>query len=158
MSVEPFPFADVNDLKARWPDMPAGADDNAEVLLEDASQFILDMVPSAADASEATRRRVVCAVVRRSMSASTAEHSGLSQFNVTGGPYVIGGTPANPHGDFYLTKNEKRALGHGRQKAFSVIVSDPSPDSIHRPWCSLMFGATYCSCGADIAGEPIYEA
>lgn len=29
--------------------------------------------------------------------------------------------------------------------------------SIHLPWCSLMFGALYCSCGADIAGEPIYE-
>ena len=27
----------------------------------------------------------------------------------------------------------------------------------HLPWCSLMFGATYCSCGVDIAGEPIFE-
>jgi hypothetical protein len=27
----------------------------------------------------------------------------------------------------------------------------------HLPWCSLYFGATYCSCGADIAGYPIFE-
>lgn len=27
----------------------------------------------------------------------------------------------------------------------------------HAPWCSLAFGATYCSCGADIAGFPLYE-
>lgn len=27
----------------------------------------------------------------------------------------------------------------------------------HQPWCNLAFGATYCSCGADIAGYPIYE-
>lgn len=27
----------------------------------------------------------------------------------------------------------------------------------HLPWCSLNLGATYCSCGADIAGFPIYE-
>lgn len=27
----------------------------------------------------------------------------------------------------------------------------------HLPWCSLSMGATYCSCGVDIAGEPIYE-
>lgn len=27
----------------------------------------------------------------------------------------------------------------------------------HVPWCSLAFGATYCSCGADIAGFPLYE-
>lgn len=29
--------------------------------------------------------------------------------------------------------------------------------SSHLPWCSLMMGATYCSCGVDIAGYPIYE-
>jgi hypothetical protein len=29
--------------------------------------------------------------------------------------------------------------------------------SVHLPWCSLNFGALYCSCGADIAGVPIYE-
>lgn len=27
----------------------------------------------------------------------------------------------------------------------------------HLPWCSLMLGATYCSCGVDIAGYPIFE-
>lgn len=29
--------------------------------------------------------------------------------------------------------------------------------SLHLPWCSLYFGATYCSCGVDIAGYPIFE-
>ena len=29
--------------------------------------------------------------------------------------------------------------------------------SAHQPWCSHAFGALYCSCGADIAGTPIYE-
>ena len=29
--------------------------------------------------------------------------------------------------------------------------------SAHLPWCSLVFGATYCSCGVDIAGVPIFE-
>jgi len=29
--------------------------------------------------------------------------------------------------------------------------------SAHLPWCSLYFGATYCSCGVDIAGSPIFE-
>lgn len=29
--------------------------------------------------------------------------------------------------------------------------------SIHAPWCNLAFGAMYCSCGADIAGYPLYE-
>ena len=41
--------------------------------------------------------------------------------------------------------------------AFSVDTAI-AQGSIHRPWCALHFGAAYCSCGADIAGEPIYEA
>lgn len=41
--------------------------------------------------------------------------------------------------------------------AFSVDTA-PSLSGLHIPWCSLNLGATYCSCGADIAGYPIYEA
>ena len=156
MSVDPFPFATLTELKQRWPDFPAGADEHAETLLDDASEFIVDMVPAAVNSSPGTRRRVVCAVVRRSMEASLA--TGSVQTTMTAGPFNINQSPANPHGDFYLTKNEKKALGHGQQKAFSVTVGPARADlSAHRPWCSLMFGATYCSCGADIAGEPIYE-
>ncbi|MGF3055614.1 hypothetical protein [Microbacterium sp. YY-01] len=41
-------------------------------------------------------------------------------------------------------------------QAFSV---DTAPDSrrVHAATCSLRFGATYCSCGTDIAGRPIFE-
>lgn len=39
--------------------------------------------------------------------------------------------------------------------AFSIDTLGAS--SAHLPWCSLMFGANYCSCGVDIAGVPIYE-
>ena len=156
VEVEPFPFASLAQLKDRWPDFPAGADTHANVQLEDASQFILDMVPSSVNASESTRRRIVCAVVRRSMEASTAENSGLETFQQSAGPFSFSAKPANPHGDFYLTKAEKQALT-GTQKAFGVPIAGATA-SIHRPWCNLNFGATYCSCGADIAGEPIYEA
>ena len=39
-------------------------------------------------------------------------------------------------------------------KAFSV---DTVPYvTAHAPWCDLMLGGTTCSCGADIAGYPIY--
>lgn len=37
--------------------------------------------------------------------------------------------------------------------AFDMV---PGVGSIHDLACSLRFGATYCSCGADIAGKPIY--
>lgn len=40
-------------------------------------------------------------------------------------------------------------------KAFHI---DTAPcGSMHLPWCSLNFGALYCSCGVDIAGYPIFE-
>ena len=39
--------------------------------------------------------------------------------------------------------------------AFSVDMVGFS--SLHLPWCSLNFGAVYCSCGVDIAGVPTFE-
>jgi len=154
--VTPFPFATLDDLKARWPDFPVGADAHATVLLEDASQFILDTVPTAGLAAEATRRRIVCSVVKRAMPSQDGME-GLESFQETTGPFSQTFKPVNPAGDFYLTKSEKTALGSGVQRAFGVQIADMGGIQ-HLPWCNLNFGATYCSCGADIAGYPIYEA
>jgi hypothetical protein len=156
--VEPMPFATVADLRERWPDMPPGADEHAAVLLDDASQFILDVCPTAANASASTRRRIVCSVVRRSMESSGIP-AGVESFQESAGPFQQTFRPANTGGDFYLTKSEKKALGEGAQRAFGVTVAAFSATVTHRPWCSLMLGATYCSCGADLTGEgPLWEA
>lgn len=40
--------------------------------------------------------------------------------------------------------------------AFTLDLA-PAATTYHAPWCALYFGALYCSCGADIAGFPIYE-
>lgn len=152
--VLPFPFATLQEFKDRWPDMPTGADAHATVLLEDASQFILDTVPTAGVASPSTRRRIVCAVVRRAMP-SVDGMDGMESMQQSAGPFGVTVKPVNPSGDFYLTKQEKSALGAGAQKAFGVQIADVATVS-HAPWCSLNFGATYCSCGADIAGYPIF--
>lgn len=40
--------------------------------------------------------------------------------------------------------------------AFSITPA-ASTTTGHAPWCALNFGANYCSCGADIAGYPIFE-
>ena len=39
--------------------------------------------------------------------------------------------------------------------AFSIDTINAA--TCHLPWCALNFGALYCSCGADIAGYPIFE-
>lgn len=43
----------------------------------------------------------------------------------------------------------------GQSGAFTIDML--GADSGHLAWCSLHFGATYCSCGVDIAGFPIFE-
>lgn len=111
--VEPWPMATVNELKARWPDFPVGGEEHAGVLLEDASQFIIDVCPTAVKASVSTRRRVVCAVVKRAMQAESSDLSGMESRDLTTGPFSVNEKPVNPNGDFYLTKQEKIALGIG---------------------------------------------
>ena len=154
--VEPFPFASVQELQARWPDFPPGGEVHAETLLDDASQFILDTCAGAEAAAPATRRRVVCAVVRRAMQSSA--DVGLSSMSETAGPFSWQRSPANPHGDFYLTKQEKLSLGcGGAQRAFGVSIAGGA-GLRHRPWCSLAWGDP-CSCGAVLTGDgPLWEA
>lgn len=43
----------------------------------------------------------------------------------------------------------------GKTGAFTVDLA-PTSLIVHAFTCSIYFGATYCSCGADIAGYPIY--
>lgn len=155
--VIPFPFATVAELRARWPDMPPGSDEHADTLLEDASGFILDVCPTAAATSASTRRRIVCSVVRRAMEAGLP--AGVDQMSQSAGPFSQQFTASNSGGDFYLTKAEKKALGEGSQRAFGVEVASFGAAERHRPWCSLMLGATYCSCGAVLTGgDPLWEA
>jgi hypothetical protein len=45
-----------------------------------------------------------------------------------------------------------------QQSTSSAFSVDTAPcSSVHADICALRFGATYCSCGADIAGFPLYE-
>jgi hypothetical protein len=155
MAVERFPFATLQELKDRWPDFPVGDDSHATVMLEYASQFILDTVPAAVDSEWKTLRRIVCAVVRRAMPDASGM-DGMESVQETSGPFSMTLKPLNPAGDFYLTKAEKSALS-GPQRAFGVQIAG-NLSTVHLPWCNINFGATYCSCGADIAGDPIYEA
>ena len=48
-----------------------------------------------------------------------------------------------------------KAAGDSGRGAFSVTPAGGT--YTHAAWCSLAFGATYCSCGSDIAGYPIFE-
>ena len=48
-------------------------------------------------------------------------------------------------------------LNEGDGRAFSIDMA-PTSYATHLPWCDVMFGGATCSCGASLAGYPIYEA
>lgn len=145
-------FAVVNDLKDRWPDFPPGGEKHAEVLLADATDFILAEVPEAVNAPEATLRRVTCSVVRRAMQAGMEALSGVASYTESTGPFSETYRPVNPNGDFYLTRAEKRSLGARSQVAFGANVAGCG-QTPHGQACALNFGATYCDCGLALFGE-----
>lgn len=116
------PWATPADLAARWRPLAPGEVERARVLIEDAQSLIQDECPRWAAASAATRRRVVCAVVKRAMAGPLADEglTGISATTETAGPFSQQVTFANPSGDMYLTRAEKRSLGAGRPRAHEV--------------------------------------
>ena len=118
MGFPEIPFATVTDLEARWRSLTPGEQGTAFVLLEDASQLIIDQCPRAAGASENTLRRVACSVVKRGM--QTPPVVGAESIQQGAGAYQASVNFSNPSGDLYLSKSEKLSLGCGRQRAFTI--------------------------------------
>lgn len=61
---------------------------------------------------------VVCAMVARTVPAAGME--GVQAVQQSAGPYAQSQTMANPNGDLYLTRAERRLLGASLQRAGSV--------------------------------------
>lgn len=114
-------YGSVDDLRDRWPSLPATSDAQATILLGAASRKLRVAVPGLDDLIAAGTLEadlvtdVVCSMVKRAMIAGD-QAEGVSQ--QTAGPYSM--TFANPTGDLYLTKSEKHDLGIGVQRAFTV--------------------------------------
>ena len=53
--------------------------------------------------------------------------------------------------------NDLQALCRAASSGAFGIDTVSQVSGLHADWCSLYFGALYCSCGADIAGYPIFE-
>lgn len=113
-------FATVNDLESRWRTMDSSERDRAAVLLVDAAAIIkaaMDRSCVKIDAKDETQAanlvRVSCAMVQRAMAQGDGE-----QQHAWGGNIV-----ANPSGDLYLSKADKRSLGIGvaRIGIFSML-------------------------------------
>ncbi|MDU0349236.1 Gp19/Gp15/Gp42 family protein [Actinomyces sp. MRS3W] len=126
----PATFATPADLAARWRPLTDTEQARAQVLLEDATDMIKTEFPRWNEASEATLRRVTVAVVKRAMIAGQgtgADALGpVSAQSTTVGPFSESFTYANPTGDMYLTKAERRAL-RGGAGAFEIDLLAGGP-------------------------------
>ena len=124
MMMPAVPFATLTDLADRGRPISGDEQVKAQTLLVDASQLLIDEMPVAvARATPETLTRIVCNMVLRVLD-SGAPMPGIetTQFGV--GPFQESYRWANPTGDLYLTKAERRAL-RGPVAAFSVSTMPP---------------------------------
>lgn len=95
---------------------------------------------------------LVGAVIRWSQAGSGALQTRAA------GPYAVGFDTRQRTG-FNLWPSEITQLQDicksREQQAYAVDTVQPG--SCHSPICSVYFGGSSCSCGASLAGEPIYE-
>lgn len=150
-------FATVSDLEARWRPLSPDESNRAQALLDDAAAVIraecadvdsrLVAVPPAIlpELDPAVPLMVSCSMVKRAM-LSGADVAGVTSTQQTAGPFSQSLSFANPSGDLYLTKAERRILGCGGQRAGSVPMG-PSAAVVHPLWCDVWLGLP-CTCGA----------
>lgn len=119
-------YATITDLEARWRPLIGDERTRATALLNDAAVRINSCAPPPAlpdgltDTEQALRLMVSCDMVKRAMLAGAAP--GVTQQSQTVGVFSQQATFANPAGDMYLTKEEKKLLGVGRQRVGSFWI------------------------------------
>lgn len=127
-------FATAQDLADRWRPLSPAEETRATVLLGDAAARIRAAVPDVDaridDGTLDPELPLIVSVemVRRAMLAPV-DQAPAGQVQQTAGPFSQSVSYVNPTGDLYLTRDERRMLGGGRQRASSVDMTPP-----HTPW------------------------
>ena len=106
-------YATVSDVEGRWRALSEDENAKAQVLLEDATTILdgmLDVCHMPAERAPLLRT-VCCNMVIRAMVAATSSAYGVESLQATMGPFAQTAKFANPSGDLYLTKLEKKLLG-----------------------------------------------
>lgn len=134
--------------------------DGAETLIEDAEALAVLVAPclgddDLSDLKVAQARAILRGAVLRWNEAGAGVAS-----QATAGPFSHSITPQARRNSFWPSEIKDlqlvcRVAGSG--KAYSVDTA-PTFGTMHALICSLHFGAMYCSCGADIAGVPLWPA
>lgn len=156
-------FITATDLEP-FADIPAA---KADAMIEDAEAQAIDAAPCLVDPDDPTAPNGTLSAAKLALVKSILR-SALLRWNDAG----TGATQqqvAGPFSHTIDTKQPRRSMfwpseldqlrgvcGAGERGGAFAIDTLP-PGSAHLAWCSLKLGATYCSCGVDIAGAPLYE-
>lgn len=105
-------YADVSDLEVRWRTLTTDEQARAEALLDDASAMLDAYVTvDETDEQQAKLLKIVtCNMVERAMSTG-GDLYGVTQQSMTAVGFTQQFSYANPTGDLYISKAEKRMLG-----------------------------------------------
>ena len=112
----------------------------------------LDPEPSEDQLAEA--KLILIGAVQRWVQAGTGAFS-----QQTAGPFSVA-TDTRQRSGYNLWPSEitdLQGICSTGQSAGAFSVDTVSTTSVHADVCSLNLGATYCSCGADYAGFPLWE-
>lgn len=135
----------------------------AEAMIEDAEAMAVLVAPCLSDlVADDPKRGAVKAILRGALLRWNEAGTGaLSARSTTVGPFGESqtlDTRQQRKAMFWPSEIEQlQGLCATGEKGKAFSVDTVGGGVRHLPWCSLMFGANYCSCGVDIAGEPIFE-
>ena len=140
------PFAAIDEVKAA-------------AMIEDAEATALLIAPCIEDFTpDSPKRAAVKAILRAAILRWHDAGTGVVQ-QVSAGPFQQSIQVQARRSLFWPSEIEQLQglCKHGDDKKAFAIDTVGRGGGGHLPWCNLMFGAGYCSCGADIAGAPIFE-
>lgn len=149
----------VADVTSRWVGADAPAAATIQAFITDAETLVASEYSTldariADEDDPVTTERVVMVVARMVIRALRNPDNVRSTQT---GPFGTTFAGDNP-GGLYLSDDDRKLLGDPGGTESGAYSIDMLGDalSIHSEACSLRFGATYCSCGADIAGYPLF--
>lgn len=105
-------YATVEDVEGRWHSLTSDEQERCALLLDDAAVAI-DMLTTVGESKLEAAKIVSCNMVIRAMAASDSQNDafGATSVTTTAGPYSQSVSFANPSGDLYFTKLDKKMLG-----------------------------------------------
>lgn len=123
----------------------------------DDALMLIDVRKTQLEIEEALDPSAVDYVVREAVSAQVRRPDDATQVTVSVDDASTSKTYRSGRGRVEIIDEWWALLGLTPPTGGAFSISMVGTSSAHLAWCSLNFGALYCSCGVDIAGYPIYE-